>query len=391
MGKIDFPISRRARFLVLALATLLCASGALPVRARAQGADSPLRDGQSFMARKDYKKAQIAFQNAVKAEPRNAQAHRLLGEALFFQNDFRGAVRAYSSAVDLDPRLASAFGARAVAKYMLGDLPGAENDATRAIEIDPSNPSYHSTRGLVRFRQGNLAGAAIDNDEIVRLQPSAQAHFNRGIVRQKLGNNQGAALDFQASLNLDGNHQDAAEARRILVSLGQKSSPKPAQPASSVAPTVSIQNTAPDGFASPGVPAGWVLYKHPGGAFRFSFPAEAILHEKGADERIDAIVWPEARLAIFPRRDAVQGDLTRDFLAKSFPGAPGRQAAMLAKPSSAALVSRFDAKESAMYWHVCLVVGGRSHFITITAPASAPLRDLPMAAKAVLERLEATK
>ena len=102
------------------------------------------------------------------------------------------------------------------------------------------------------------------------------------------------------------------------------------------------------------------------------------------------MVWPDLHLAIFIRRDAFSGDLQRSFLDNAWPDAPGRTATRLGAPD-AAMVTRFDALEKTMYWHLCLVKNKRSYFITVAAPSKAPAPGLPAEAQRLLERLEFSK
>jgi len=370
-------LARPTHFSVL-LVGLIVASCLVPRAACAQDAGDLIRQGKDLLTRKDYRKAEDVFSAAIKADPGSAEAYRLRGEARFSQKDYRAAAQDYSRAIEINPRLTSAFGARAVAKYFLKDYPGCVKDATRAIELEPGDVNFYWTRGTARLEMGDNAGSAADLDQIIRLQPTAQAYFNRGIVREKLGDVHGAVSDFRKLLELDPHHQDAAEASSRVRALA---------PSDATTRTLATKVTA---APRPGT-AGETWYAHPGGGFRLPVPREAAPYAKGAGDDMDAIAWPDLRLAFFCRRDSMEGDRTKEFLRDAYPGAPGRHASMLTSPASMAVVARYAADEHYMYWHVCLARKGRSYFITVAAPAQAPTPSLPSEAMRMLERLEFTR
>jgi tetratricopeptide (TPR) repeat protein len=338
-----------------------------PPAAAGDAAAALMRQGMTLFNAKEYQKAAERFSAAVKADPRLAEAHRMLGEAHFFQDNYTAAVQDYSRAIEIDPKLASAYSARGVAKYLLKDPKGCLSDESKAIELNPNLLGAYTSRGLARFDLGDYAGSAADGDEIIRLQPTAQAYFNRGFVREKLGDLAGAASDYRKMLELDPKHRDAAEATARLKKL-------PA--AAAATPRASTSGK------------GGAWYTHPGGGFRLPLPGEATVYARGGGEDVDAIAWPNLRLSIFCRRDSMAGDATKAFLRDAYRNAPGRTATTLTLAAPVAVVARYAADDEAMYWHLCLVHKGQTYYITVAAPASAPTASLPADARQVLERLE---
>jgi tetratricopeptide (TPR) repeat protein len=368
----------RATHFSLLLVALIVASCLLPCYVGAQDVGDLIRQGKDLLTRKDFRRAEEAFSAAIKSDPSSAEAYRLRGEARFSQSDYRAAAQDYSRAIEINPRLTSALGARAVANYFLKDYPGSVKDATRAIELAPGDVDLYWTRGTALLEMGDFAGSAADLDQIIRLQPTAQAYFNRGFVREKLGDVPGAVSDFRKMLELDPRHRDAAEASSRLRALA---------PGNAAARTP----TAKTAVAPRQGPTDATWYVHPGGGFRLPLPRDATPYTRGAGDDVDAIAWPDLRLAFFCRRDSMEGDRTKEFLRDAYPGAPGRHASMLTSPASMAVVARYAEDEAYMYWHVCLTRKGRSYFITVAMPAQAANAALPGDALRLLELLEFTR
>ena len=363
------PQSSLVRSFLIGSLALIIAGLAVSPLACAQDSGALLRDGKEQLQRKDFKAAEESFSAAIKAAPKSAEGYRLRGETRFAKSEYKAAIADYTRAVELDPQQASAFGARAVAKFRLKDYKGCNQDASSAIKLEPDNVNYYWTRGVARFELGDTRASLADNDQIIRLQPTAQAYFNRGMVREITGDAKGAIADFQKHLELAPASQDTAEARRRMEKLSRTVKREPAASVSSDRASAVAEN--------------W--YSPPSRAFRFPIPPEAKVYEQ-ADEWMDAIVWPDLRLAIFSRRDALAGDLQKSFLSTAWPEAPGRTATMLSAPA-AAMVTRFDAQESTMYWHLCFVRNKRSYFITVGAPSKAPISSLPVEALRLLSQV----
>ena len=70
--------------------------------------DRSLEKARTFVAAAKVNEAIIEFKNALKADPRSAEAHHELGMALLKKGDFRAAYSEFVRAVDLKPSLVPA-------------------------------------------------------------------------------------------------------------------------------------------------------------------------------------------------------------------------------------------------------------------------------------------
>jgi TolB-like protein/tetratricopeptide (TPR) repeat protein len=122
----------------------------------------------------------------------NPQAYNafLLGKQLFNQNTvdgWRQAIEAYREAVRLDPRYAEAYAALALSEYFLSDGTGdaalgksAEQVAQRSIDINPELADGYSVRGLLRADlHFDWTGALADDRRAVALEPSNSRVLSR--------------------------------------------------------------------------------------------------------------------------------------------------------------------------------------------------------------------
>ena len=109
---------------------------------------------------------------AVRASPRNAQAHALLGMALQKHGQYREAVTVQKRALALDPKLFALHGVMAAAQFELGDYQGAADSYRRALVKQPNDADLQ--RGLSEaLRSAGQVGNAIESAErAVALAPN---------------------------------------------------------------------------------------------------------------------------------------------------------------------------------------------------------------------------
>ncbi len=184
------------------------AATALNVAPLLEVAENLLRSG-------DYRKAQAMAARALDADPKNADAHRLLGDAALALGQEPDAEREYTASIVLDSansraeyglgrlaerqkkwntaashyRRALELNAKSVAAALgLGrtmeevDKTAARIAYGRAIEIDPTDALARNDFGVFLFRSGDLDRAIAELIESVRLAPP-QAVFHENLGR----------------------------------------------------------------------------------------------------------------------------------------------------------------------------------------------------------------
>lgn len=129
------------------------------------------------------------------------------GQALAEAGKAKEALACFEEAVKLDPKCADAVYARANAKLQAGKREDAVKDFNEAIRLDPGHSKAYGGRGLARVQTGRLADAVSDFNEALRLNPqSALLFYNLGSARFKQGQYQEAAEAYAQGLKLNSNH-----------------------------------------------------------------------------------------------------------------------------------------------------------------------------------------
>jgi tetratricopeptide (TPR) repeat protein len=83
--------------------------------------------------------------------------------------EFEMALIAFGEAIRLDPKMAQAFNGRAVVYGLKDDLQKALADASEAVLLDPWEPEYYRTRSFMHDRLGQQEEAAADLEKAEQL------------------------------------------------------------------------------------------------------------------------------------------------------------------------------------------------------------------------------
>ncbi|WP_313170330.1 tetratricopeptide repeat protein [Massilia oculi] len=108
---------------------------------------------------------------AVRASPRNAQAHALLGMALQKHGHYAEAVPIQKRALALDPKLFALHGVMAAAQFELGDFQGAADSYRRALAKQPNDAVLQRGLSEALRLSGQLASAVDSAQRAVDLAP----------------------------------------------------------------------------------------------------------------------------------------------------------------------------------------------------------------------------
>ena len=196
--------------------------GATPVPEGPPPVTNLLESSKKALTAGDFRAAASFARQASEADPKNAEAHRLLGDAALAGGQDADAEREYTAAIVLDNSNAkSQFGLAALAERQkkwntaaslyrraldldpkdiaaarglgrsmaeLGDASAARIAFGRAIEIDSGSAAAHNDFGVFLFRSGDDARAVEELTEAVRLDPGrAVYHENLGRAYRRKG------------------------------------------------------------------------------------------------------------------------------------------------------------------------------------------------------------
>ncbi len=123
--------------------------------------------------------------------------------ALKFKDDLPGAIAEWREAIRLDPKLADANYSLGVTLWQSGDFPAAAEQLRQAIQIKPDYAEAYYTLGTVLKQMNQLPEAADALRQAIRLDRRfCGAHTTLAAVLRQLGDNAGAAAESKAGAEM---------------------------------------------------------------------------------------------------------------------------------------------------------------------------------------------
>jgi tetratricopeptide (TPR) repeat protein len=142
----------------------------LPSPALADETD-PFGEGLAALMRKDYDKAIAAFTDAVRKNPKSANAFGFRGDAHAMKKDYAKAIADYTTAIGLEPKNPYFYGMRGCLYDSTGAYDKAIADHTEAIRLAPRQAFAYGMRGYAQLHKGASGKAAADFAAAARLEP----------------------------------------------------------------------------------------------------------------------------------------------------------------------------------------------------------------------------
>jgi len=122
---------------------------------------------------------------------------------LKLKDDVPAAIAEWKEAIRLDPKLADAYYSLGVTLWQSGDFPAAAEQLRSAIQLQPDYAEAHYTLGTVLKQMSKLPEAADELRQAIRLQPDfAGAHTTLAGVLRQLGDSAGAAAEAKAGAEI---------------------------------------------------------------------------------------------------------------------------------------------------------------------------------------------
>ncbi|MDX1919167.1 MAG: tetratricopeptide repeat protein [Candidatus Caenarcaniphilales bacterium] len=162
-----------------------------------------LDEGHKHYDEGKYKESLEKYSQAVKEDPKNAEAYFYKGLAEEKTDDYKGALVDYDKAIELKPKEADYYNNRAVIKGLTDNFKGAVDDLDEAIKLNDKEPEYYMNRGINKSGLNQLAQATEDLDKAIELKADyADAYFNRGVLYGKIEALDKAMEDFKKAKEL---------------------------------------------------------------------------------------------------------------------------------------------------------------------------------------------
>lgn len=132
-----------------------------------------MQQGQQLFQARDYKKAELAFANALQHEPENVQVRYQMAEALNKQGNYIAAFESYKAIINQDEKHLMAR-VRAGQLFLLnGQIAEAENMLQQAIAIQPENIETLVFQANVNLLNNNTDAAIVNTEKALSIDENA--------------------------------------------------------------------------------------------------------------------------------------------------------------------------------------------------------------------------
>ena len=150
--------------------------------------------GAAWIQKQDYDKAIADVDQAIRLDPKLAEAYTNRGTAWFNKKEYNKAiVDDYDQAIQLDPHDALAYSNRGGAWLEKQDYDKAIADFDQAIQLDPKLAGAYGDRGCLWPAKEQYDKAIVDLDQAIRLRSQTRRclHQPRRPMVQEAGVRQG--------------------------------------------------------------------------------------------------------------------------------------------------------------------------------------------------------
>jgi Tfp pilus assembly protein PilF len=171
--------------------------------------------------RKDSSAWTTIFENRLKWNPADWEAHYNLALLCRERNDIDGSIAQYLETIRLKPDSIWAHNNLGTLYLGLGMLDDAAAQYSGALRYDPADAKAHNNLGLVLFQQNRLKPAAIQFEQALKSNAKfPEAETNLGKVYLRKGDARQAAAHFERALELNPDYEEArANLQQIRSSL----------------------------------------------------------------------------------------------------------------------------------------------------------------------------
>ena len=185
-------------------AALIAVSFVPSVASSADTEANAYQKGIASLEKQDYDAAVAAFTEAIRVNPKSADAFYKRGSAYARKGDSGKAVADYTEAIRLDPKYVAAYINRGAAYERNGAHDKAIPDYTEAIRLNPNDALPYCNRGAAYMMKGDREIAVADYTKAIRLNPKDDtAYYNRGLAYADGRQYDKAIGDFSVSIRLN--------------------------------------------------------------------------------------------------------------------------------------------------------------------------------------------
>ncbi|QQG44066.1 MAG: tetratricopeptide repeat protein [Candidatus Roizmanbacteria bacterium] len=147
-----------------------------------------------------------------KTSPSSPNNHNNLGDVYFRRKDYKRAILEFQTAVRLKPNYGDAYHNMANTYYQIGNQDEALKNYQTALKFNPAIWQSYQNIAIIYFGQGNyLKAAEYQTKSIQFAPPNSSLYANLGVIYLKLNNKNKAKEAFQKALTLEPDNQKLKE------------------------------------------------------------------------------------------------------------------------------------------------------------------------------------
>ena len=167
-------------------------------------AQSDVQAGIELVHQGKFPDALKMLRQALKQNPKSAEAHNYLGFVLGRGGDLSGAIAEFEKALSLDPKYAEAFYNLGCALRLNGQTSEAIVKLRQALELRPGFFEAELELGITLARSGDPLDAVPVLRKAIQDRPSAMSARNElGLVYEQLGDSENALRQFRQAVQID--------------------------------------------------------------------------------------------------------------------------------------------------------------------------------------------
>jgi Tfp pilus assembly protein PilF len=165
--------------------------------------------GNEFFKAGDIRRAMEHYSEAIRINPKFADAHNGRGSVFESQNSLDSAYAEYMQAIAINPRMIEVHNNLGNIFLDAGSVAEAASYYRKGLAIAPDSPELHTGLGAALSAEGKYDDALAQFLEALKLRPDADAEFNVGVTYAELKQPQLAASHLDAALRLNPGHEQA--------------------------------------------------------------------------------------------------------------------------------------------------------------------------------------
>ncbi|MGB0064774.1 MAG: tetratricopeptide repeat protein [Terracidiphilus sp.] len=166
------------------------------VEATSQAARTAEEAGDQARMNREYVKAAVSYERALRFDPKNSQLWNKLGIVDLKLDDRRGAHKSFATAIKFDPRNALALNNLGALELLDHRYKIATHYLKQALALDESNASAHLNLAEAWMGQTQVDRAMTEYSRALELDPDILDSSNDGVLAQVRTPEQEARIDF---------------------------------------------------------------------------------------------------------------------------------------------------------------------------------------------------